>query len=67
MSAPVEVLLQRQQAAHPLRLLVATLPLKRKRRRKKVGTAWPCFSMVLTSPLLEKEESDEDMGFGLFD
>jgi hypothetical protein len=37
----------------------------RKRRKKKVGRSPRCRG--LSSHVLEKEESDEDMGFGLFD
>jgi hypothetical protein len=45
-------------------LLLRSRPL-RKRRKKKVGgySRWHGFC----SHRLEKEESDEDMGFGLFD
>ncbi len=49
-------------------LLVAPLLKKRKRRRKRV-----CYyrkrdiSTHLLMQITEKEESDEDMGFGLFD
>jgi hypothetical protein len=45
-------------------LLLKSQPL-RKRRKKKVGCCprWCGFC----SHRLEKEESDEDMGFGLFD
>lgn len=45
-------------------------PLKRRspRRRKRVRPFIPaeCFGRLLTT-IIEKEESDEDMGFGLFD
>lgn len=48
--------------------LVVTLPRKRKRRRRKrVCQGYNgCIGQMLI-PFTEKEESDEDMGFGLFD
>jgi hypothetical protein len=55
-----------------LLLLVALLPAlplrpprRRRRRRVSVFESWTPRA-ALTSPA-EKEESDEDMGFGLFD
>ena len=59
---------------HPVELLLLEMRLrllkKRKRRRKKVWQSSPernhsCYSLLTKST--EKEESDEDMGFGLFD
>jgi hypothetical protein len=48
-------------------LLVVLLPLRRRpRRRKRVGFVSPSSQLSLTISI-EKEESDEDMGFGLFD
>ena len=42
---------------------------KRKRRKKKVNRLMSPFSAceLISVFLVEKEESDEDMGFGLFD
>lgn len=55
---------------HPA-LLLAVLPRKRRRRkpRKRVRDS---IRLLLSSvrrltPIAEKEESDDDMGFGLFD
>jgi hypothetical protein len=55
-------------------LLLAELPLvlpplkKRKKRRKRVCyTHGRVFMDKLLICCIEKEESDEDMGFGLFD
>jgi hypothetical protein len=45
--------------------LLKNQPLRKRRRKKKVGRYPRCRG--LCSHLLEKEESDEDMGFGLFD
>jgi hypothetical protein len=52
---------------HPVEMLVVLRP-QRRRRRKRVrycdcGNAW----ITLTNFTTEKEESDDDMGFGLFD
>jgi hypothetical protein len=46
-------------------LLLKSQPLRKKRRKKKVGCFPRCHGFC--SQLAEKEESDEDMGFGLFD
>ena len=43
---------------------------QRRRQRKKVSCfaqPWICQDDILTVGDTEKEESDEDMGFGLFD
>jgi hypothetical protein len=62
----VEPLLQQLEVLPQLEvlLLLKSQPL-RKRRKKKVGrySRW----RGVCSHRLEKEESDEDMGFGLFD
>ena len=57
----------------PVVLLLAVLPLLRRRRRKlrrRVSLSHQQgFRMLILTIVLatEKEESDEDMGFGLFD
>lgn len=52
-------------ARPPMRLLRK----KRRRRKKKVSRLISTFSAceLIFVFLVEKEESDEDMGFGLFD
>jgi ribosomal protein L12E/L44/L45/RPP1/RPP2 len=55
----------------PAELLLLVAPVlpkrRRKRRRKRVCTVRALWVRLLLIPLTEKEESDEDMGFGLFD
>ena len=51
-------------------LLLVVVPQLRKHllRRKRVCSIWVRVSRgYLLMPFTEKEESDEDMGFGLFD
>lgn len=53
-------------------LLEVTLVPQRQRKRKRKRVKLPTFAPYITFPAIltlhtEKEESDEDMGFGLFD
>jgi hypothetical protein len=48
-------------------LVVMLMPRRRRRRRKKVGKPIDCRIHSGLTIWTEKEESDEDMGFGLFD
>jgi hypothetical protein len=53
--------------AVPLPLLMRP-PLRRRPRRVCYGYPWNCgMGEPLLTQSVEKEESDEDMGFGLFD
>ena len=58
-------------AALPLlvALPLAVLPLRlpRRRRRRRVSFPVNIAHPASLTPATEKEESDEDMGFGLFD
>ena len=51
----------------PVELLLVALLLRRQRKRlrKRVCHLWESVALLLI--FTEKEESDEDMGFGLFD
>ena len=65
----VELLLPRLQEVL-LQEVMQLLQSQRKRRRKKVRITVYTLNIGLTAVLMkctEKEESDEDMGFGLFD
>jgi hypothetical protein len=71
MSAQVEVPLPQLLAVLPVEarpLAELLLRRQRKRRKKKVSTSIIILEGygILTATT-EKEESDEDMGFGLFD
>jgi hypothetical protein len=50
-----------------LLLVAPLLPKRRQRRRKRVCYFEKNMSERLLIQFVEKEESDEDMGFGLFD
>jgi len=51
----------------PLVVLLRT-PRRRPRRRvRRDTTDCALAAVMLTQPVTEKEESDDDMGFGLFD
>ena len=50
-----------------LPLAVLLLRLLRRRRRRRVSVPVNIAHRASLTPATEKEESDEDMGFGLFD
>jgi hypothetical protein len=60
----------RRPSLPAVRLLLAVLPQRRmppRRRRLRVRRIVEVLSWAVTNCFAEKEESDEDMGFGLFD
>jgi hypothetical protein len=63
----VEPLLRRQLEVPPEVQLLLRRPRRKKRKRVRLTPCYAISQAIILTCSTAKEESDEDMGFGLFD